>query len=117
MTSQPKTKLSTLAELDHRTAAARRVRDTIGAVTADLGGPEAISTARQALIENAAVLGAVIEEMGAAWLSGQPVDLVLYSTLSNTRKRLLESVGLDFKAKDVTPSVSEYLAQKISTEK
>src|SRR5262249_25577735 len=107
-----KTKLSTLAELDHRTAAARRGRGGISALESDLGGRESISAARQALIENAAVLGAVIEEMGAAWLSGQPVDLVLYSTLSNTRKRLLESVGLDFVAKDITASIDQ-IAEEI----
>src|SRR5262249_35684524 len=112
MTRPAKTKLSTLAELDHRTAAARRVRDTITAIESDSGGRESISTARQVLIENAAVLGAVIEEMGTAWLSGQTVDLVLYSTLSNTRKRLLDSIGLDFVAKDITASIDQ-IAEEI----
>jgi hypothetical protein len=50
--------------------------------------------------------------MGAKWISGEQIDLNLYSTLSNTRRRLLESVGLDFRAKDVTPTLSQYLEAK-----
>jgi hypothetical protein len=44
--------------------------------------------------------------MGAKWISGEQIDLALFATLSNTRRRLLESVGLDRAARDVTPSVS-----------
>jgi hypothetical protein len=107
-----KTKLTTLAELDGRTTAARSARDTIISIESDLGGADNISTARRAIIENAAVLGAVIEDMGAKWISGEQIDLSLYSTLSNTRRRMLESVGLDFQAKDVTPTLSQYLEAK-----
>jgi hypothetical protein len=82
-----KTKLTSLSELDGRTAAARQVRDTISGIEADLGGTDAISTARRQIIENAAVLGAVVQDMGAKWMSGEQVDLNLYSTLSNTRRR------------------------------
>jgi hypothetical protein len=116
MTRTAKAKLTTLAELDGRTLAARNVREVISSIEADLGGPDNISTARRAIIENAAVLGAVVEDMGAKWISGEQIDLALFATLSNTRRRLLESVGLDRTARDVTPSVSEYLAQKTPTE-
>jgi hypothetical protein len=112
MTRPVRAKLATLDQLDGRTVAARAARDTISAIEADLGGAENISTARRALIENAAVLGAVVQDMGAKWISGEQIDLNLYSTLSNTRRRLLESVGLDFQAKDVTPTLSQYLKAK-----
>jgi len=112
MTRPVKAKLVSLDQLDGRTAAARAAREVISSIEADLGGPEAISTARRAIIENAAVLGAVVQDMGAKWISGEQIDLNLYSTLSNTRRRLLESVGLDFQAKDVTPTLSEYLEAK-----
>ena len=81
-----------------------------------MGGRETISTARRALIENAAVLGAVVQDMGAKWLGGEQIDLNLYSTLSNTRRRLLESIGLDFRAKDITPTI-EQIAQEIEESK
>jgi hypothetical protein len=111
MTRPLKAKLTTLAELDGRTNSAKEARAVISAIEADLGGPESISTARRALIENAAVLGAVVQDMGAKWLSGETVDLNLYSTLSNTRRRLLESIGLDFRARDITPTVDEIAAE------
>jgi hypothetical protein len=117
MTRPVKAKLATLDQLDGRTIAAKQAREVISSIEADLGGRESISTARRALIENAAVLGAVVQNMGAKWMSGEQIDLALFATLSNTRRRLLESVGLDRAARDVTPSVSEYPAQKTPTEK
>jgi hypothetical protein len=116
MTRPRATKLATLDQLDGRTLAAKAARDTIASIEADLGGRESISTARRAIIENAAVLGAVVQDMGAKWMQGEQIDLQLYSTLSNTRRRLLESIGLDFRAKDVTPSIDE-IAQEIEASK
>jgi hypothetical protein len=111
MTHSVKAKLATLDQLDGRTVAAKQAREVISSIEADLGGPESISTARRALIENAAVLGAVVQDMGARWIGGEEVDLNLYSMLSNTRRRLLESIGLDFRAKDITPSIDQIAAE------
>ena len=116
MTRPAKARLSTLEQLDGRTIAAKQAREVISSIEADLGGRESISTARRALIENAAVLGAVVQDMGAKWISGEQIDLNLYSTLSNTRRRLLESIGLDFRAKDITPSIDQ-IAQEIEASK
>jgi hypothetical protein len=44
-------------------------------------------------------------------------DLGLFATLSNAQRRAFETLGFDRVAKNVTPSVSEYLAQKTTTEK
>jgi hypothetical protein len=82
MTRPVKGKLATLDQLDGRTAADEQALAVISSIESDLGGPESISTARRALIENAAVLGAVVQDMGAKWISGGQVDLNLYSTLS-----------------------------------
>jgi hypothetical protein len=83
MTRPVKAKLATLDQLDGRTTAAKQAREVISSIEADLGGRESISMARRALIENAAVLGAVVQDMGAKWISGEQIDLNLYSTLSN----------------------------------
>jgi hypothetical protein len=116
MTRPAKAKLATLDQLDGRTIAAKQAREVISSIEADLGGRESISTARRALIENAAVLGAVVQDMGTKWISGEQIDLNLYSTLSNTRRRLLESIGLEFRAKDITPSIDQ-IAQEIEASK
>jgi hypothetical protein len=77
MTRPVKAKLATLDQLDGRTIAAKQAREVISSIETDLGGRESISTARRALIENAAVLGAVVQDMGAKWISGEQIDLAL----------------------------------------
>jgi hypothetical protein len=45
-------------------------------------------------------------------LLGEPVDPALYATLSNAERRLLETVGLKRRSRDVTPDLREYLASR-----
>src|SRR5262245_55643232 len=100
MTRPAKAKLSTLAELDHRTAAARQVRDTISAIESDLGGD--LTTAQKALVERAAITSAVLADMATNWLTTGQLDAVLWATLSNLERRLYESIGLERRPRDVT---------------
>ena len=116
MTRPAKTKLATLADLDGRTVAARMAKDTISAIESDLGGAENITTAKRQIIESAAVTSAMVADMGSRWLAGEQIDLALFTTLCNSQRRLLESVGLDFRAKDITPSI-EQIAQEIEASK
>ena len=51
------------------------------------------------------VTGALLEDIEAAWLSGQPIDPAQYCTLVNSQRRLLETVGLKRQARDVTPKL------------
>jgi len=39
------------------------------------------------------------------------IDPALYATLGNAQRRLLETIGLRRRARDVTPSVDEYVAR------
>jgi hypothetical protein len=41
-----------------------------------------------------------------------PAELDLYSRTANTLRRLLEATGLKRRAKDVTPSLAEYLSRE-----
>ena len=108
----PKARLLTLADLDGRTRAAQAVSKTMSAIASDLGGNEHLSTGEQQIIKRVALTGAMLEDMAARWLLGEPVDPALYATLSNAERRLLETVGLKRRARDVTPSLSQYLASK-----
>ena len=116
MTRPVKSKLVTLDQLDGRTVAARMAKDTISAIESDLGGADNISTARRQLVESAAVTSAMVADMGSRWLAGEQIDLALFTTLCNSQRRLLESVGLEFRAKDITPSIDE-IAQQIEASK
>jgi hypothetical protein len=117
MSDQPKVRLLTLDSLDRRTAAAKNINDLIAAIEADQGGADDMSTARRSIAETAAVATAMIRDLAARWIKGEQVDLGLFATLSNAQRRAFETLGFDRVAKNVTPSVSEYLAQKTTTEK
>ena len=102
MTRPLKTKLATLSELDGRTAAARAVRDMMADIESDLGGRAELSTAELQLIQRAAITGAILEDMEAAWLAGGQIDAPTYVALGNAQRRYLETVGLKRAPRDVT---------------
>jgi hypothetical protein len=116
MTRPVKAKLATLDQLDGRTVAARQVRETISAIESDHGGRDQMTEARLRIAETAAVTTAMVNDLAAKWLNGEQIDLALFCTLGNAQRRLFETLGFERIAKDLTPSISAYLAQKNSTE-
>lgn len=102
--------------VDQRTIWVRRVSDLIALLTADMGGIENLSTAEQAIIRRAAVLMTELEriELRLSQMEDEASarSLEQYQRMSNTLRRLLESLGLKRRQKDVTPSVREYLRSK-----
>jgi len=102
----------TLADLDGRTRASLYVRQAIASITEDLGGADRLSAAEQALVEQAALAGAMRTDVGVRWLAGESIDPSAFSTICNTERRALETVGLKRQPRDVTPSLHEYLAHK-----
>jgi hypothetical protein len=105
-----KTRLLRLDDIDRRTAAYRETAELISALEADLGGRDQVSTARLQIVESAGVASAMRKDLAARWLSGEPVDVAAYCTLANAERRLYETVGLDPRPRDVTPSVAAYVA-------
>jgi hypothetical protein len=116
MTRPPKARLTTLAELDQRTMAARQVREIIAAIESDHGGRDQMSTAMQKVAETAAVATAMCNDMAARWIAGEEVDPALFCTLANAQRRLFESLGFNRVARDVTQSIDS-IAQEIEKSK
>jgi hypothetical protein len=57
------------------------------------------------------MLGAMVESNEACWLSGDTVDLTSYFAALNSQRRILVTLGLERRSKDITPpSVEAYLA-------
>jgi hypothetical protein len=106
-----KARLLTLADLDGRTRAAQQVHATINAIEADLGGAEQLAAGERQIVRRAALAGAMCEDLGARWLLGEPIDPAVFATLSNAERRLLETVGLKRRPKNVTPDLRDYLAK------
>ena len=91
---------------------ARRQRDLIALHLADLGGEERLSENQLSLCRRAATLETELEMLEGQLSLGKVADLDLYNRLSGNLRRILESLGLERKSKDVTPSLGAYLQCK-----
>jgi hypothetical protein len=102
-----------LPGVDGRSTWARRMRDLMELHVADLGGETNISEGERAIVRRAAVLITELERMEAtfALCEGAPdlPHLDGYQRAANSLRRLLEAVGLQRRARDVTPSITQYL--------
>src|ERR1044072_8249569 len=97
-----KIRLVAINQLDGRTTAARRVRELTAALISDLGGADHISTGQSQLVQRADVLGAVIEDFETRWGAGETVDMAAYLSTINAQRRVLVTLGLERKARDLT---------------
>ena len=105
-----------LAGVDGRSTWARRLRDLIELHTNDLGGDANISEAERAIVRRASVLIVELERMETdfALANGAPniATLDAYQRAAGNLRRLLEWLGLQRRARDVTPGVRQYVAVK-----
>jgi hypothetical protein len=99
-----------LPGIDQRSAIARRYRDVMCAIIADLGGES--SEARLQLIRRFSALVVQAETMEAALVDGKPFDSSAHAHISSTLVRLAARVGLNRVPKNVTPSLHDYLESK-----
>jgi hypothetical protein len=95
-----------------RSTWARRCKELIADHLSDLGGESNTSTAERSIVRRAAVLTIALErlELGFATKGGEAnaADLDLYQRTAGNLRRLLESVGLERRVRDVTPDPLEY---------
>jgi hypothetical protein len=106
-----KVRLRSLGDLDRRTAAHRRTAELIERIEVDLGGADRLSTAQRQVIRRAALLGAMLEDQGMRWLSGEPIDMAMFCNMTSTEKRLFEAIGMKRVPKPV-PTLQDYIASK-----
>jgi hypothetical protein len=97
---------------DGRSLTARRFQDLYEDVANDLGGLDLLSEAQKQLIRRAATLSAESERQEAEWANGRPFDLAAYSTTANCLRRIFETLGLERRGRDVTPTLVQYLEAK-----
>jgi hypothetical protein len=99
---------------DGRSAWARRMRDLISLHLSDLGGEDNVSEAEKSIIRRVATLTVELERMEAVFAEAgeaQPEQLDLYQRAAGNLRRLLETIGLERRARPVQ-SLQEYLASK-----
>lgn len=109
-----KISLPTTQTLDMRTRAGRLYKSTREAIIADLGGRDELSRAELELVDRAAGLATRLNAADAEMLQGEAPSLAAseYATLANSLSRILSTLGLRRRPKDITPSLDQYLAAK-----
>jgi hypothetical protein len=70
----------------------------------------AAATGERQIIQRAALLGTLAEDLETRWLDGQQIDPGTLCAIGNAQRRLLEAVGIKRVPRDVTPKLSTYLA-------
>jgi hypothetical protein len=103
-----RTKFLSLADLDGRTGAAKRVRDLIRQLETDIPDP---SVMQRQLITRCALTSVMVEDVEARYLRGHAIDPLIHVTLSNSLRRLLTTLGLERRMRD-TQTLDTYLASK-----
>lgn len=104
-----------LPGVDGRSAWVRRLRDLINLHVSDLGGDANVSEAERSLVRRAATLTVELERMEAGFATAgeaRASDLDLYQRTAGNLRRILESLGLERRQRDVTPSLSTYVASR-----
>lgn len=101
-----------LPGIDGRSLVARRYRDICAALAADQGGADRMSEARGQLVRRFAALAVQAERMEAQLANGETLDVGQYSQIVSTLVRVAARLGINRAARDVTPTVAEYLRSK-----
>jgi hypothetical protein len=104
------------SRLDQRSSMCRRLRDLIALHVQDLGGTDNVSEAEQRLVRRAAMLTLQLELMEQRWAANEdevvsPQALDAYQRMTGALRRVLESLGLKRRARDVAPSLGEIIRQ------
>jgi hypothetical protein len=81
----------------------RRYHDLVVRHVQDLGGPDLLSEAQLSLIRRATSIECELERLDALLSTGAEVDLDAYGRASSHLRRLFETLGVERKARDVTP--------------
>lgn len=103
--------------VDQRSAWVRRGKDVESSLLAELGGAEHVTAQQRLLVRKIAVLETELNRREQRFAeAGEATDeeLAGYSTVVNAQRRLLADIGLERRARDVTPDVRTYVAEKAS---
>jgi uncharacterized protein (UPF0371 family) len=96
--------------VDSRTQLGRRYHDIMNAILQDQGGRAVVAEARLQLVRRFAASALQAELMEGKLVSGEEIDVALHALLISSLCRLANKLGIDRTARDITPSLSQYLA-------
>ena len=103
-----------LPGVDGRSPWVRRAKDLINAHLSDLGGRDNTSVAEQSLVRRAATMTVELEALEAKFAQAGHAsvnDLDLYSRTASNLRRIFESLGLERRPRNITPTLSDILRE------
>jgi len=108
-----------LTDGDNRGPWARRMKDVIDLHISDLGGWDVVSEAEKSILRRVATLTIELERLEAKFSTRPPTDtdLNMYQRCSNSMRRLLETVGIHRRPRDVTPPTLDTYLESLSRSK
>jgi hypothetical protein len=96
--------------LDGRTNAAKFFDRICVDIEADLGGRDRLSTIELGLVEAFAGAHVMLSNLNTRLALGEPIDLGEHSQAVSAMVKVASRLGLQRRAKDIGPTLSEYLA-------
>jgi hypothetical protein len=106
-----KPQLLSRTRIDRRSNAAKVFDRLVAAVQSDLGGRDQLSAIELALVEAFAGTAVTLDNLNTRLLLGQEIDLSQHAQAVSAMVRVASRLGLQRRARNVTPSLSEYLAK------
>ena len=100
-----------LDHVDKRGPIARRFKDLVAFVTADLGGPDQLSESQRQIVRRIASLSVWCESREAVMADGTEINIDEFQRTANSLRRLCESIGLRCVARDVGPTLGDILRE------
>ena len=90
---------------------ARRFRDVLAQIIADIGGPEGLSEGQRQLARRAATICISCEKLEGEAAAGRDIDLETFGQLTDRLGRCFNRLGLKRQQRDVTPDPLDYVAR------
>jgi hypothetical protein len=100
-----------LPKVDGRLQINRRYREIGSALLIDQGGDQC-SEARVQLIRRFAAASVLAEQLEARLANGEQIDISEHALLCSTLVRVARQIGVNRIARDITPSLGEYLQRR-----
>lgn len=105
-----------LANVDGRSTWARLMRDTLASLVVHCGGVDVVSETKRLAARRVAVIEAELvfledkfAQLRAAGDEPDAAAIDLYARVANQQRRLSEALGWERRARDVTPSLNQFI--------
>lgn len=98
-----------LPGVNARSTTMRRYREIYAQLVRDMGGDP--SEAKSIIAKRSTTLAIWCEDVEARMANGGDIDIGEFTTATNALRRLLADIGLERKARDITPTLEQYLRE------